>query len=107
MGWANLGRRNYSTKRVIKHWNGLSLEAVESPSLKCLQNTGHGTQLVFSHRMDWGISEVFPSTADPVTPRRDSGAPGAALTHNMDPPLPFCGRCSPRAPDTGTAPPKP
>lgn len=70
----------------------------------CLQNTGYGTQSVFGHRMDSGIWEVFPSTADPVTPRRDSGAPGAALTHNMDPPLPFCGRCSPRAPDTGGRP---
>lgn len=62
--------------------------------------------VVFGKRRDSGISEVFSNITDAVTPYTDGGcgARGAALTHNMDPPLPFCGRRSPRAPNTGGRP---
>jgi len=30
-------RKNYFTKRVVKHWNRLLREAVESPSLEVLK----------------------------------------------------------------------
>lgn len=117
LGWANLGWKNYFTKRVIRHWNGLPSEVVESPPLEKFE--GHWTwhtvpwstaTVVFGHRTDSEMPDLFPNLANCAPPpagraaRRAGAARAAALTHNMDPPLPFRGSRSPRAPDTGDCP---
>ncbi|KFP08546.1 hypothetical protein N300_13624, partial [Calypte anna] len=40
-------RKNFFTKRVIKHWNGLPREVVDSPSLE-----------IFKKRLDAALSAI-------------------------------------------------
>ncbi|KAF4800472.1 hypothetical protein TURU_044488 [Turdus rufiventris] len=67
--------RNSFIGKMTRHWNGLPREVVESPSLEVFRKTLDMTlgamvllthMVVFGHRLDSMISEVFSSLIDSV-----------------------------------------
>lgn len=84
-------RRNFSTERVVKYWDGLPGEAVQSPSLIMFMNDPDvvlSAVVVFytGQGLDAMISEVSPNHTDsllssPSTERLRGPSPGRCRRH--------------------------